>query len=396
MELRYSDEELAFRDEVGAFLKAALPQDILDKVRSGEHIGKEDNLRWIRLLHTRGWSAPGWPKEFGGPGWSLTQRYIFAEECAAHDAPPTIPFGVNMVGPVIYTFGTAEQKAHYLPRILSGEDYWCQGYSEPGAGSDLAALRTRAVRDGDYYIVNGHKTWTSLGHQANMMFCLVRTDNSGKKQEGITFLLIDMKTPGISVRPIITINGGHGVNDIFLDDVRVPVSQRIGDEGKGWTCAKFLLTNERVGQAEIAHSKRMLAQLETKLSEQPDGLGGALADDPAIAQRVTDLKIELTALEYMNLRALANAVAGRDNGYMPNLLKIKGTEIHQSLTELFYEALGYYALPVERLDPFHNDLDPIPGYSGHEMEIFLYGRAKSIWGGSTEIQKNIIAKQLGF
>lgn len=396
MELQYSPEEQAFRDEVRAFLKARFPEDIRAKVRSGEHLGKTDNLRWIKLLHERGWSAPNWPKEHGGPGWSLTQRYIFAEECASNDAPSIIPFGVNMVGPVIYTFGTDEQKAHYLPRILSGEDYWCQGYSEPGAGSDLASLRTRAVRDGDHYVINGHKTWTSVGHQADMMFCLVRTDGSGKKQEGITFLLIDMKSPGITVRPIITIDEGHGVNDTFLDDVRVPVSQRIGEEGKGWTYAKFLLTNERVGQAEIAHSKRMLAQLKANLREQPDGSGGVMADNPAIAQRVTEVDIELSALEFMNLRALANAVAGRDNGYMPSLLKIKGTELHQALTELIYEALGYNALPFERLDPFHNDLDFGSGHSGHEMENFLYGRAKSIWGGSTEIQKNIIAKQLGF
>ena len=394
MELRYSEAELAFRDEVRAFLENGLPADIRAKVASGEHLGKEDNLRWIRLLHTRGWSAPSWPAEHGGPGWTLTQRYIFNEECAAADAPPIIPFGVNMVGPVIYTFGSPEQKSRYLPRILSGEDYWCQGYSEPGAGSDLASLRTRAVRDGDHYVVNGHKTWTSVGHEANMMFCLVRTDGSGKKQEGITFLLIDMATPGITVRPIITIDEGHGVNDTFLDNVRVPVANRIGEENKGWTYAKFLLTNERVGQAEIAHSKRLLARLKQMLAAAPDGRGATLEADPSFSQRVTDIEIELTALEYLNLRALANAVAGRDNGYMASLLKIRGTELHQAITELSVDALGYGALPFERLSAAQRDEDLFPAPT-FDMKNFLYGRAKSIWGGSTEIQKNIVSKQLG-
>lgn len=394
MELRYSRAELDFRDEVRAFLKDELPADIRAKVARGEHLGKEDNLRWIRLLHTRGWSAPSWPAEHGGPGWSLTQRYIFNEECAAADAPAIIPFGVNMVGPVVYTFGTQAQKDRYLPRILSGEDYWCQGYSEPGSGSDLASLRTRAVRDGDHYVVNGHKTWTSVGHQANMMFCLVRTDGSGKKQEGITFLLIDMATPGITVRPIITIDEGHGVNDTFLDNVRVPVANRVGEENKGWTYAKFLLTNERVGQAEIAHSKRLLARLKATLASTPDGRGATLDKDPSFSQRVVDIEIELTALEYLNLRALANAVAGRDNGYMASLLKIKGTELHQALTELSVDALGYGALPFERLSAAQMDEASFPEPT-FDMRNFLYGRAKSIWGGSTEIQKNIVSKQIG-
>ena len=262
MDIHYTPEELAFRDEVREFLKNELPEDIAAKVKNGKNMSKEDHQRWQKILSNRGWYAPGWPVEFGGTTWGPVEKHIFDEESAAYGAPRTIPFGVNMVAPVIIKFGTEQQKEHYLPRILSGEDWWCQGYSEPGAGSDLASLKTRAVRDGDHYIVNGQKTWTTLGQHANWIFCLVRTDPEAQQQRGISFLLIDMATPGITVRPIITLDGDHEVNEVFFDDVKVPVENLVGEENKGWTCAKYLLTHERTGLAGIGASKAALTHLK--------------------------------------------------------------------------------------------------------------------------------------
>ena len=388
MNLELSAADLAFQAEVRDFVRNALPPEVAERNRRLVHLPKQDYITWHRLLHKRGWGAPNWPKEHGGPGWTPVQRHIFDEECAAADAPALLPFGISMVGPVIYTFGTPEQKAHYLPRILSMEDWWCQGYSEPGSGSDLASLRTRAEADGDDYIVNGHKIWTTLAHFADMMFCLVRTDPQAKPQEGISFLLIDMKTPGITVRPIISIDEGHGVNEVFLDNVRVPKANRIGQEGKGWTYAKFLLGNERTTIAEVATSKQRLRRLKAIAKAE------ALLDEPSFRDKVAAVEIELLALEYTNLRVLAAETAGKGVGPEVSMLKIRGSEIQQTITELACEALGYYATPFEHAPEGSNAMPVGPDYAEGRMESFLYNRATTIYGGSNEIQRNIIAKMV--
>jgi alkylation response protein AidB-like acyl-CoA dehydrogenase len=393
MNLDLTPEERAFRDEVRIFIRENLPPDLADRNRKAVHLNKADYVQWHLALHKRGWGAPAWPVEYGGAGWSPVQRYIFDEETAAADAPPLVPFGLMRVGPVIYTFGTPEQKAHFLPRILSMEDWWCQGYSEPGSGSDLASLRTKAESDGDHYIVNGHKIWTTQAHFADMMFCLVRTDPDAKQQEGISFLLIDMKSPGITVRPIISIDEGHGVNEVFLDNVRVPKKNLIGKEGKGWTYAKFLLGNERTGIAEVATSKQRLRRLK-EIARAEAGFGGALLDEAEFRAKVASVEIELLALEYTNLRVLAAEAAGKPLGAEVSMLKIRGSEIQQTLTELACEALGYYASPYEHLPDGTNQPPVGPEYAQGRMEAFLYYRATTIYGGSNEIQRNIIAKMV--
>ncbi len=390
MDLSFSPEEEAFRQEVRAFIAEAKP--LLPKGLGAAETAdrtKEDYLAWHKLLYKRGWVAPLWPKQYGGTGWNVTQRYIFNEEVAAADMPTTLPFGLNMVAPVIFTYGDDEQKKHYLPRILSGEDWWCQGYSEPGAGSDLASLRTKAVREGDHYIVNGQKTWTTLAQFADMIFCLVRTDPNVKQQEGITFLLIDMKTPGITVKPIIVLDGAHEVNEVFFDNVKVPVANRVGEENKGWTYAKFLLVNERSGIAGVARSKRATERLkEIAGAELLDGT--ALIEDEDFARKIADLEIDLAALEYTELRTLAQEAKGRMAGPESSILKIRGTEIQQRITELTLEAVGYYGYPNERKLGSNEFVGPdyALGQAGHYFNM----RKTSIYGGSNEIQRNIIAK----
>ncbi|HEY1706988.1 MAG TPA: acyl-CoA dehydrogenase family protein [Rhizomicrobium sp.] len=391
MDVNFSPEDEAFRKEVRAFIaeaKEKLPKN-LGAAESADR-SKEDYLAWHKLLYKQGWVAPLWPKQYGGPGWNVTQRYIFNEETAAADMPTTLPFGLSMVGPVIFNYGNDEQKKTYLPRILSGEDWWCQGYSEPGAGSDLANLRTRAVREGDHYIVNGQKTWTTLAQFADMIFCLVRTNPDVKPQEGITFLLIPMDTPGITVRPIIVLDGAHEVNDVFFDNVKVPVENRVGEENKGWTYAKFLLVNERSGIAGVARSKRATERLkEIAAKELIDG--EPLIENEEFARKVADLEIQLTALEYTELRTLAQEAKGQMAGPESSILKIRGTEIQQRITELTVEAIGYYAMPDQ-----HNRGDneyPIgPDYAVGETGHYFNYRKTSIYGGSNEIQRNIIAK----
>jgi alkylation response protein AidB-like acyl-CoA dehydrogenase len=386
MQLAFSAAELAFRREVGEFIRGNLPPDIRERMRLGKALSKDDMRRWHRILFERGWAAPHWPAEHGGPGWGAVERYLFEEELAANDAPSLLPFGLTMVGPVIYTFGAREQQTRFLPPILSGEHFWCQGYSEPGAGSDLASLQTRAVRDGDHYVVNGTKTWTSLAHWADWMFCLVRTDGSRKPQEGITFLLIDMKTPGLEVKRITTIDQGWHVNMTYLADVRVPVANRIGEENKGWTYAKFLLGNERTGIAEVGQSKQRLRRLKEIARDQ------GLADNADFARKLAEAEIELTALEYTNLRYLAEEAAGRAVGPEASLLKIRGSEIRQKITELCVEALGWYAHPYAGEESGRNEPPPGPDYAEPQLADWLYSRATTIYGGSNEIQKNIIAK----
>jgi len=386
MDLSFSPAEEAFRNDVRAFI-AAHKSEI--GTGDSEDLSKETYLGWHRILYKQGWVAPHWPTQYGGTGWTSTQRYIFNEESARAETPPLLPFGLAMVGPVIYTFGNDEQKKKYLPGILSGDDWWCQGYSEPGSGSDLASLRTRAVREGDYYIVNGQKTWTTLAQFADWIFCLVRTDTTVKQQEGISFLLIDMKTPGITVKPIIVLGGAREVNEVFFDNVKVPVENRIGEENKGWTYAKFLLINERSGIAGVARSKRAIERLkEISTAETVDGT--PLLETDEFSRKVAELEIDLAALEYTELRTLAAESKGQMAGPESSILKIKGTEIQQRITELVLEAVGYYAYPNER--GLGDNVYVGPDYALGSAGRYFNMRKTSIYGGSNEIQRNIIAK----
>jgi alkylation response protein AidB-like acyl-CoA dehydrogenase len=372
MDLNYSAEERAFRETVREWLRENLPRELSEKVADHDHLSKEDLLRWHRILAKQGWIAPSWPKEWGGTDWDPVQRYIFEEESGYAGAPPLIPFGLMMCGPVLLRFGTPQQKQHFLPRIYNGDDFWCQGYSEPGSGSDLASLATKAVREGDHYVVNGQKTWTTLAHYADWIFCLVRTDSAAKKQEGISFLLIDMKTPGITVRPLRLMDGGHEVNEVFLDNVKVPVDQRVGEEGMGWTIAKYLLGHERMNTARIGTSRRELENLKRFASTQKKG-GKSMMDDVRFRDEVTRLEVELMALEITNLRFLDQLRGGRPPGAEVSLLKIKGTEIQQRLTELMMVAAG-------------------PAGDKAYADRYANFRKTSIYAGSNEIQRNIIAK----
>jgi len=370
MNLDFTPDELAFRDEVRAFLSKSLPPDIRHKVLEGERVSRDDTVAWQRILHRQGWGGPTWSKEFGGTGWDPVRQYIFEEECAAAGAPRLLPFGLKMVGPVIMAFGNAAQQQRFLPRILTGDDWWCQGYSEPGAGSDLASLKTRAERRGDHYLVNGQKTWITLAQHADWMFCLVRTDPEAKPQQGISFLLVDMHAKGVTVRPIITMDGGHEVNEIWLEDVSVPTENLVGEESKGWTYAKFLLGHERANIAGVGISKRELQRLRQIGSRQRKH-GRPLLEDPSFAARVAQVEIDLMALEITNLRVLSAESERRAPGPEASLLKIKGTEIQQALSELMLQATG--------------------SFTGLFAATYLNMRKTSIYGGSNEIQKNIIS-----
>ena len=395
MKLSFSQGELALRDEVRAFSRQNLPPEIASKVRGGRALDRDECVAWHKILHRQGWAAPNWPVAYGGTGWSATERYLFQEELAANDAPELLPFGLSMVGPVIYTFGSEAQKTRFLPPILAGDELWCQGYSEPGSGSDLASLQTRAVREGGRYIVNGTKTWTSLAHWVDWMFCLVRTSGEGKLQEGISFLLIDMTSPGIEVRPIVTLDGSHHVNMTYLTEVAVPLENRIGEENKGWTYAKFLLELERTGIAEVGPSKQRLRRLKDLAAAQPVP-DGSLLDEPGFRDKVAEAEVELMALEYTCLRFLAEEAAGRDVGPAASLLKVRGSEVRQRITELCVEAIGYYAAPdaAPPLGDLANEPPPGPEGADTQMADFLFSRAASIYAGSNEIQKNIIAKMV--
>ncbi|GAA5234970.1 pimeloyl-CoA dehydrogenase large subunit [Verticiella sediminum] len=391
MDLNYTPEEIAFRDEVRSWLAANLPADLRFKVDHYQGLSKEDILRWQKILAAKGWAGPAWPEEWGGPGWDATQRYIFEEECGFAGAPPLVPFGLSMCAPVLMKFGTEAQKKHFLPRILNGDDFWCQGYSEPGSGSDLASLKTRAVRDGDHYVVNGQKIWTTLGHYGDWIFCLVRTDPSPRiRQEGISFLLIDMKTPGITVRPLILMDGHHEVNEVFFDDVRVPAENLVHEEGKGWTVAKYLLGHERLNTGRVGVSKRELAHLKELASKCPAGGGRSMMEDARFRDRITRLEIELAALEITNLRFLDEMRGGRPPGAEVSMLKIRGTEIQQALTELMMQAAGNAAAAIA----------PVGEQAAGELDVldmalsprYCNYRKTSIYAGSNEIQRNIIAK----
>jgi hypothetical protein len=396
MDLDFSPQDQEFRAEVRAFLGKSYPAELRAKQQNEEALTKEDYMSWHRILAKKGWSAPSWPKEWGGADWTPTQRYIWSEEQAKADTLMILPFGVAMLAPVIYTFATEEQKARFLPGIRDGLVWWCQGYSEPGAGSDLASLTTRAERitadDGkEYYIVNGQKTWTTLAQFADWGFFLVRTDPNVKPQAGISFLLIDMTSPGITVRPIITLEGGHEVNDVFLDNVKVPVENRIFYENQGWTCAKALLMHERSGIAGVARSKRGLERLRAMATTELGDDGGPLLADSFFRRKVADLEIDLTALEFTELRTLAGESSGKGPGPESSILKIKGTEIQQRLTELALEAAGHYGAPYLR-DISHNIGAIGPDYAHGVAGQYFNTRKTSIYGGSNEIQRNIIAK----
>ncbi len=395
MNLEFTEEEKAFRAEVREFIENNCPQNI-DTNGLRDDLSPQDMLAWHKILGKKGWSVPAWPKEYGGTDWTPTQRYIWSEENARKNTVMPLPFGVAMVAPVIYTFGNEEQKAQHLPGIRSGEVWWCQGYSEPGAGSDLASLKTTAVRDGDDYIINGQKTWTTLAQHADWGFFLCRTDpDAPKPQMGISFILVDMKTPGIEVRPIKLIDGGYEVNEVWLTDVRVPATNLIGEENKGWTYAKFLLAHERSGIAGVARSKRGVEQLkEIAASELLDGK--PLIEDMGFAQKISQLEIDLSALEITELRTLAGEQAGKGPGPESSLLKVKGTEIQQRLTELTLEAVGHYGTPDFRSfpDDGSNDFPIGPDYAHHAAPTYYNMRKTSIYGGSNEIQRNIITKMI--
>ncbi len=395
MDLSFTPEEQAFRAEVQRFLAHDVPARLKDKGDEGKRFTKADFEEWHALLNQKGWLAAAWPVPYGGTGWNVVEKFIFDNECALAHTPRIQPFGVNMVAPVIIKYGTEAQKQYWLPRILKGEDWWCQGYSEPGAGSDLAAVKTTAVRDGDHYIINGQKTWTTLGQHANMIFCLVRTDREAKAQAGISFVLVDMKTPGIEMRPIVMLDGEPEINEVFFTDVRVPVSNLVGEENRGWDCAKFLLTHERTTIAGVGYAVAGLERLKDLAARMMKN-GKPLNQDPLFAARVAKVEIDLENMKTTNLRVIAAVAGGGVPGAESSMLKIKGTEIRQEIFSLTRRALGAYALPYvkEALDEGYAGESIGPQESAFVASHYFNYRKLSIYGGSNEIQKNIISKMI--
>jgi alkylation response protein AidB-like acyl-CoA dehydrogenase len=388
MDLHFTAEELEFRDGIRRWVAENLPKDISHKVHNALRLSRDDLQRWAKILGRNGWLGWGWPKQFGGPGWNAVQRHLFEEECALAGAPRVIPFGPVMVAPVIMAFGSAEQQRRFLPGIASGDVWWSQGYSEPGAGSDLASLKTRAERRGDYYLVNGQKTWTTLAQHGDWIFCLVRTSNEGKPQTGISFLLIDMKSPGVTVRPIITLDGEHEVNEVFFDDVEVPADQLIGEENKGWTYAKYLLAHERTNIADVNRAKRELERLK-RIAKAEN-----VWDDARFRDQIALLEVDIVALEMMVLRVLSAESSGKPSLDLAGLLKIRGSEIQQRYTELMMLAAGPYALPF-----IHEAMEA--GWQGEHVgaahvaplaPTYFNYRKTTIYGGSNEVQRNIVAQ----
>jgi alkylation response protein AidB-like acyl-CoA dehydrogenase len=398
MNLSESPEDQAFRQSIRAFLTERLPTDIRDDVLAFKHLGREPYVRWQRILAVQGWGAPGWPRDYGGTGWTAVQRSIFDDECYKAGAPRQIPFGLSMIGPVLMKYGTPAQRAHFLPRIITLEDWWCQGYSEPGAGSDLASLKTSARREGESYVINGQKTWTTLAQFADWMFCLVRTRGDGKPQEGISFVLIDMKSPGVRVRPIRTLDLGADVNEVFLDEVRIPAGNLVGDENRGWSIAKFLLGHERTNIAGIGMCKRLLASLKDYARRQTKH-GRPLLDDLRFRDRIVKLEIELLSHEWSLMRLISAEQAGTPIGVEASMLKVRGSEIQQDLAELLMETAGPYALPfvAEALEPGFTGATAGGTHLSGVAALYFDLRKVSIYGGTNEVQRNIIAKSvLGF
>ncbi len=395
MNLDFSPEDEAFRLEVRGFLDGHLSDEMRRAAERTTTVFADRDLalRWQAILLERGWAAPSWPVEYGGTGWSATQKYIFNQECARAHAPGLIPLGLRMLAPVLFKYGSERQKSYYLPRILSGEHYWCQGYSEPGAGSDLSSLRTSAVADGDEYVVNGTKIWTTHAQFADHIFCLVRTRFDGKPQAGITFLLIEMDRPGISVKPIITMAGDHEVNQVFFDDVRVPQGNRVGPENEGWTVAKYLLEFERGGGAAAPRLREQLKTLRSVAGKEADD-GGRLIDEPGFRARIDAEAIRIESLDFVELETLDRVSRGGSPGASSSLLKNLSVDIGQALETLQLEAIGYYAVPAANSISLNGHDQPWVGeeYSETVTARYLNGRAASIFGGAREVQKNIIAK----
>lgn len=388
MDLAFTPEELKFREEVRAWVRANLPQEIAHKVHNALHLTRDDMQRWAKILGKKGWLGYGWPKEFGGPGWTAVQKHLFEEECALAGAPRIVPFGPVMVAPVIMAFGSPEQQKRFLPGIASGEVWWSQGYSEPGSGSDLASVKTRAERKGDKYIVNGQKTWTTLGQYGEWIFCLVRTSTEGKPQTGISFLLVDMKSPGVTVRPITMLDGGHEVNEVFFDNVEVPAENLVGEENKGWTYAKHLLSHERTNIADVNRSKRELERL--KRIARSEGV----YTDQRFRDEIAKLEVDIVALEMLVLRVLSAEKSGKNPLDIAGLLKIKGSEIQQRYSELMMLAAGPYAIPfiLEAMEAGYQGDYVGAAYVAPLAATYFNLRKTTIYGGSNEVQRNIVAQ----
>jgi alkylation response protein AidB-like acyl-CoA dehydrogenase len=395
MNLSESPGELQFRETVRQFMQQKLPAAIRDDVLAFKHLAKEQYVSWQRILAAQGWGAPGWPSEYGGPGWSAVQRSIFEDESYNAGAPRQMPFGLSMIGPVLMKFGTPVQRARFLPRIITMDDWWCQGYSEPGAGSDLASLKTTARRDSGDYVINGQKTWTTLAQFADWMFCLVRTNGEGKPQEGISFVLIDMRTPGVRVQPIRTLDLGADVNEVFFDEVRIPIDNLVGDENRGWTIAKYLLGHERTNIAGIGMCKRLLASLKDYARRQPKH-GRPLLDDVRFRDRIVKLEIELKSHEWSVMRLVSLEQTGQPIGIEASMLKIRGSEIQQDLAELLMESAGPYALPfvAAALESGFVGITAAGTHLNSVAPQYFDMRKVSIYGGTNEVQKNLIAKSV--
>ncbi|WP_293902033.1 acyl-CoA dehydrogenase family protein [Phenylobacterium sp.] len=388
MNLDLDPTDRAFRDQMRTFFAEHTPPEFKARIRTGMRLEPAEYTAWQKLLHSRGWGAPSWPKEHGGAGFTPTQHYIFESEASRADAPMQYHQGLELIGPIVFTFGSEAQKAKYLPAIVAGDDWWCQGYSEPGAGSDLAAVSTRAVRDGDRYVISGQKAWTSYAHVANRMFLLARTDPQARKQAGISLFLIDMDTPGITIRPVITMDEVHHTNEVFLDDVRVPLTALLGEEGKGWGYGKVLLDRERGVTA--AFTLRLAQQLRGARQAAAQALtpGGTMLDDPRVADRLAQFELEAMALETMVMRTMAEAASGQDSGPRASMIKIRWSELLQQVTEFWTELLGYDAAPFGAVGN-----QPLAGEGPWPAKGMLYARVTSIYGGANEIQRNIIARR---
>ncbi len=399
MDIAISAEDEVFREEVRGFLRDAIPPELRYKVENGIAMRREDVIGWHKILYKKGWVAPNWPREYGGPGWTVTQKHIFDEELGLAGAPRLVTFGVNMCGPVLIGFGTKAQKQRFLPPMLSADHVWCQGYSEPGSGSDLASLQTEAVRDGDEWVINGSKMWTTKAHWADWCFMLVRTSSAGRKQEGITFVLVDLKSPGIEIKPIVLIDGLHETNQVYFTDVRVPVENTVGEIGKGWAIGKYLLAHERMSGGSLGSHKTLLRQLK-RIAAQDERCGGRpLARDPGFARQIAEVEIALLTLDAFNLRAIdknsrGGELAGKALGVEANVFKLRNAEIHQRLTELKAQAIGYYANPylLQALTQGWNEPPIGAEYANGCTPAYLHFRKLTIYSGSNEIQRNIIAK----
>jgi len=397
VDMTYTPEQIEFRREVREWIQRALPAPLKRKAEGAGHYEHAEIMQWHKILYAKGWIAPHWPKEVGGTGWDITRRHIFGEETVRANVPILSPFGLGMVGPLLIQFGTDEQKRRFLPDILHTNVWWCQGYSEPGSGSDLASLRTKAEDNGDHFVVNGVKTWTTMAQYADWMFCLVRTSQEAKQQLGISFLLIDMRSPGVTVKPIITLDQPrpdfHEINMVYLENVVVPKENLVGEVGKGWTCAKYLLEFER-GNAYSPSLKGVLAQIRGMAALEQDGTGRSMSDDPAFEARLDDVEVQVLAMEFTEFRILGALAAGTNVGPESSLLKTRGTELQQTITELAMEVSGHYALPFDASTPYVDDpFEPIgPTYANGVAQEYFNARKVSIYAGSNEIQRNIMAK----